>query len=93
MSIKEKLTPSQQRELLNLQAQGARLKLIAEQLSKHKIQPNSKLWQKSLALAEKIPLDGLALKMASKPKRLRNKLLVGAVLITASLIGRKLTRR
>ena len=52
MSKKEKLSLSQQRELLNLQAQGARLKLLAEQLSNLKIQPNSTLWKKSLAWAE-----------------------------------------
>lgn len=93
MSKQEKLTHVQQRELLDLQAQGIRLKLLADQLSKGKIQPNSKLWNKSLSLVEKIPLNTLALKIASKPKRWRYKILAGLVLMATSLLGRKFTRR
>lgn len=92
MSKSDKLNIAQQRELLDIQAQGTRLKLLAEQLRNGDNTHKSGLWQRSLNIVDKIPAGGLALKLANKPKRWRNKLLVGAVLTAATLIANKISR-
>ncbi|KES10078.1 MULTISPECIES: hypothetical protein [Snodgrassella] len=92
MSKSDKLNIAQQRELLDIQAQGTRLKLLAEQLKNGDNTHKSRLWQRSLNIVDKIPAGGLALKLANKPKRWRNKLLVGAVLTAATLIANKISR-
>ncbi|ORF32430.1 hypothetical protein BGI09_03435 [Snodgrassella alvi] len=92
MSKSDKLNIAQQRELLDIQAQGTRLKLLAEQLRNDDNTHKSRLWQRSLNIVDKIPAGGLALKLANKPKRWRNKLLVGAVLTAATLIANKISR-
>lgn len=92
MSKSDKLNIAQQRELLDIQAQGTRLKLLAEQLRNSDNTHKSGLWQRSLNIVDKIPAGGLALKLANKPKRWRNKLLVGAVLTAATLIANKISR-
>ncbi|MCO6508821.1 MAG: hypothetical protein J6578_08560 [Snodgrassella sp.] len=92
MSKFSKLNIAQQRELLDLQAQGARLKLLAEQLKNGHNPTKSNLWQRSLNIVDKIPAGGLALKLASKPKRWRNKILVGALLTAATLMANKINQ-
>ncbi|PIT11867.1 hypothetical protein [Snodgrassella alvi] len=92
MSKSSKLNIAQQRELLDLKAQSTRLKLLAEQLKNGKNVTKSNLWQRSLNIVDKIPAGGLALKLANKPKRWRNKLLVGALLTTATLIASKINQ-
>ncbi|ORF06291.1 hypothetical protein [Snodgrassella alvi] len=92
MSKSDKLNIAQQRELLDIQAQGTRLKLLAEQLRNGDNTYKSRLWQRSLNIVDKIPAGGLALKLANKPKRWRNKLLVGAVITAATLIANKISR-
>lgn len=92
MSKSDKLNLAQQRELLNLQAQSARLKLMAEQLKNGHSTNKSNLWQRSLNIVDKIPAGSLALKLANKPRRWRNKILVGALLTTATLIASKITQ-
>lgn len=92
MSKFGKLNITQQRELLDLQAQGARLKLLAEQLKNGNHATKSNLWQRSLNIVDKIPAGGLALKLANKPKRWRNKILVGALLTVATLMASKINQ-
>lgn len=92
MSKSDKLSLAQQRELLNLQAQSARLKLMAEQLKNGHSTSKSNLWQRSLNIVDKIPAGSLALKLANKPRRWRNKILVGALLTTATLIASKISQ-
>ncbi|WP_107850494.1 hypothetical protein [Oceanimonas marisflavi] len=66
----------EEQQMLQLKAEALRLKLLTQQARRR--QHTEVDW---LALAEQVPKVGLAWRLASVPKRLRNKVLLGAGLL------------
>ncbi|MCT7655451.1 hypothetical protein MBH78_13865 [Oceanimonas sp. NS1] len=66
----------EEQQMLQLKAEALRLKLLTQQ-ARRRQQPGVD-W---LALAEQVPKVSLAWRLATSPRRLRNKLLLGAGLL------------
>lgn len=66
----------EEQQMLQLKAEALRLKLLTQQAQRR--QHSRVDW---LALADQVPKVSLAWRLASSPKRLRNKLLLGAGLL------------
>ncbi|GAA3526525.1 hypothetical protein [Zobellella aerophila] len=67
----------QERQLLQLQAEALRLKLLTNQLRRQQQQAKPDL----LELVSKLPQAGMLWRLANMPRKLRNKLLLGAALL------------
>lgn len=85
MTKKNNLTLAQQRELLNLQAENLRLKMMVQQLKAHSSGHKPVQWGEILSLLNLLPLSRLALKLSNKPKRWRNKLLLSVLFLLSTL--------
>lgn len=67
----------EEQQLLQLKAEALRLKLLTNQLSRQQQQTGPDL----LNLASQLPKAGLVWRLANMPRKLRNKLLLGAGLL------------
>ncbi|MDP5290878.1 hypothetical protein Q9290_01015 [Oceanimonas sp. CHS3-5] len=66
----------EEQQMLQLKAEALRLKLLTQQARRH--QQTEVDW---LALAEQLPKVGLAWRLAQVPRRVSNRLLLGAGLL------------
>lgn len=91
MTNKQVSSLAEQRELLNLQADSLRLKIMAAQLKARHAAPKSSLsWGSALMLLDLLPLSALALKFSSKSKKWRNKLLLAGLSLSIMWFNQKL---
>ncbi|MFD1009051.1 hypothetical protein [Oceanisphaera ostreae] len=67
----------EEQQLLQLQAEALRLKLLTNQLRRQQENAGAGL----LDLASQLPKAGLVWRLANKPRKLRSKLLLGAGLL------------
>ena len=71
----------QQRDLLQLQADVLRLKIVAEQMKNQRQAAAQADWQQAWQWADQLPLSSLAFKAIGHSKSWRNKMLMGAVML------------
>lgn len=81
---------AQQRELLNLKAENIRLKALADQLKNRKNGAKPINFWPFFTLLDMLPLSSLALKLSSKPKLWRNKLLLSGTLLSLIFLIQKM---
>lgn len=67
----------EEQQLLQLQAEALRLKLLSNQMRRQQEHTGPDL----LGLASQLPKAGLVWRLANMPRKLRNKLLLGAGLL------------
>ena len=71
----------QQRDLLQLQADVWRLKIVAEQIKNQRQAAAQADWQQAWQWADQLPLSSLAFKAIGRSKSWRNKMLMGAAML------------
>ena len=78
---KPKPSLQQQRDLLQLQADVLRLKIVAEQMKNQRQAAAQADWQQAWQWADQLPLSSLAFKAIGRSKSWRNKMLMGAAML------------
>ena len=71
----------QQRDLLQLQADVLRLKIVAEQIKNQRQAAAQADWQQAWQWTDQLPLSSLAFKVIGRSKSWRKKMLMGAVML------------
>ena len=71
----------QQRDLLQLQADVLRLKIVAEQIKNQRQAAAQADWQQAWQWADQLPLSSLAFKVIGRSKSWRKKMLMGAAML------------
>ncbi|MBO1518836.1 hypothetical protein [Oceanisphaera pacifica] len=67
----------EQQQLLQLQAEALRLKLLTNQIRRKQQQSGSDFF----SIAQQLPKAGIVWRLANTPRKLRNKLLIGTGLL------------
>ena len=71
----------QQRDLLQLQADVLRLKIVAEQMKNQRQAAAQADWQQAWQWADQLPLSSLAFKVIGRSNSWRKKMLMGAAML------------